>query len=179
MYGVYYTRVLWVCPLFGGLSSLGVSFIGDFTVYNSPAIANAPPLSPSRAYNSNKMAAEEVERLLGLAQERGGCTGRHGEALSRDLVTEGTSAGTNLAANIPDVAATSVVCCIMFLSPPHAVTEAYNSSNVFPGDSGTMGYVVREPVIRGIFAASHTQGVIARLASPKSGHPWDQSKWPD
>ncbi len=27
-----YTRVLLVCPLFGGLSSLGVSFIGGFTV---------------------------------------------------------------------------------------------------------------------------------------------------
>ncbi len=27
-----YTRILLVCPLFGGLSSFGVSFIGGFTV---------------------------------------------------------------------------------------------------------------------------------------------------
>ncbi len=30
-----YTRVLLVCPLFGGLSSFGVSFIGGFTVFPS------------------------------------------------------------------------------------------------------------------------------------------------
>ena len=35
MYSVY-TRVQMVCPLLGGLSSFGVSFIGGFTVQKSP-----------------------------------------------------------------------------------------------------------------------------------------------
>ena len=58
---------------------------------------------------------------------------------------------------------------ILSLSPCHAVTEAYNSSNVFPGYSTALGFVVREPIIRGIFAASHTQGKVSRYASTLGG----------
>ena len=40
--------------------------------------------------------------------------------------------------------------------------ECYNSSNVFAGDSEKLGYVVREPIIRGIFAACRTQGMVSK-----------------
>lgn len=38
------------------------------------------------------------------------------------------------------------------------VTEKYNSSNVFPGHEMSMGFVVREPIVRGILPARHTHG---------------------
>ncbi len=37
------TRVLLVCPLLGGLSSLGVSFIGGFTVYSQRYVCGTAP----------------------------------------------------------------------------------------------------------------------------------------
>ena len=39
-----------------------------------------------RAYNSNKVASDEVERVLCLAQEE---TGRSGDTPSKELVTKG------------------------------------------------------------------------------------------
>ncbi len=37
-----YTRILLVCPLFGGLSSFGVSFIGGFTVLCTSIVQGSP-----------------------------------------------------------------------------------------------------------------------------------------
>ena len=57
---------------------------------------------------------------------------------------------------------TYCVSCWLLHAVVAIVTEDYNSSNVFAGDEMTMAYVVREPIVRGIFAARQTQGKAAK-----------------
>ena len=44
------------------------------------------------------------------------------------------------------------------------VTEEYNRRNIFDGAEMRLGFAVREPIMRGIFAATHTQGTASRQA---------------
>ncbi len=43
-------------------------------------------------------------------------------------------------------------------SHPRTVTRQYNASNVFKGEESKMAFVVREPIVRGLFAAVNTRG---------------------
>ena len=92
------------------------------------------------------MAVDEVRRVLALA----GSTS--GETLSEELLSKGKGHDM-LWLLIVDLFYYVVVAI---------VTEDYNSSNVFAGDEMTMAYVVREPIVRGIFAARQTQGKAAK-----------------
>ena len=40
----------------------------------------------------------------------------------------------------------------------HAVTDKYNAGNIFKGADKKMAFVVREPIVRGLFAACKTRG---------------------
>lgn len=97
-----------------------------------------------RAYNANKITADEVCRVLALAGGRGS----NGETLSEEMLSKGNN--------------TLASYSHLFIVVVAIVTEDYNSSNVFAGDEMMMGYVVREPIVRGIFAARQTHGKAAR-----------------
>ena len=45
-----------------------------------------------------------------------------------------------------------------FLYPFPVVMTKFNQSVVYNGSQPTMSYAVREPITRGIFSATHTQG---------------------
>ena len=95
-----------------------------------------------RAYNANKLTSEQVNRILTLLAPN---------------MDGGVQAPEQLLSKGKDHLMTSPHYIIVII-----VVEEYNSANIFDGSKMELAYVVREPIVRGIFAAQNTHGKASR-----------------